>query len=76
MHLSSDRVTRRRVSPQEDRRLEEMIEKMADKSPPWLAKFLRAFAPFVTVAFMVLNFVGPILIKFYALLYKVNGRKG
>lgn len=63
------------VAPQEDRRLEEMIEKMADKSPPWLAKFLRAFAPFVTVAFTVLNFVGPIFIKFYAFVYKVRVRE-
>ena len=57
---------------QEDRRLEEMIEKMADKSPPWLAKFLRAFSPFVTVTFTVLNFVGPVLIKFYGYVYKVR----
>ena len=49
-----------------------MIEKMANKSPPWLAKFLRAFSPFVTVTFTVLNFVGPTIIKFYGFLYKVR----
>lgn len=56
---------------QEDRRLEDMILKVAGKSPPWLANFLRAFAPFVTLAFTIANIVGPVVIKFYALLYKV-----
>lgn len=49
-----------------------MILKVAGKSPPWLANFLRAFAPFVTLTFTVLNIVGPVVIKFYALLYKVS----
>eukprot|EP00903_Cladosiphon_okamuranus_P019645 g18062.t1 len=55
----------------EDRRLEDMILKVAGKSPPWLANFLRAFAPFVTLTFTILNIVGPVVIKFYALLYKL-----
>lgn len=56
---------------QEDRRLEDMILKVAGKSPPWLANFLRAFAPFVTLMFTVANILGPVVIKFYGLLYKV-----
>ena len=61
---------------QEERRLEDMILKVAGKSPPWLANFLRAFAPFVTLSFTILNIVGPIVIKFYALLYKVGTKLG
>lgn len=49
-----------------------MILKVAGKSPPWLANFLRAFAPFVTLTFTILNIVGPVVIKFYGLLYKVS----
>lgn len=56
---------------QEDRRLEDMILKVAGKSPPWLANFLKAFAPFVTLMFTVANTLGPVVIKFYGLLYKV-----
>ncbi|CAN0019210.1 unnamed protein product [Ectocarpus fasciculatus] len=48
-----------------------MILKVAGKSPPWLANFLRAFAPFVTLTFTIANIVGPVVVKFYALLYKV-----
>lgn len=62
----------RNLFTQEERRLEDMILKVAGKSPPWLANFLRAFAPFVTLTFTVLNIVGPVVIKFYALLYKVS----
>ncbi|CAM9879672.1 unnamed protein product [Scytosiphon promiscuus] len=54
----------------EDRRLEDMILKVAGKSPPWLANFLRAFAPLLTLTFKVANTLGPVVIKFYALLYK------
>ena len=53
-----------------------MILKVAGKSPPWLANFLRAFAPFVTLTFTILNIIGPVVIKFYALLYKVSAKRG
>lgn len=48
-----------------------MILKVAGKSPPWLANFLRAFAPFVTLTFTIANIVGPAFIKFYRVLYEV-----
>lgn len=59
---------------QEDRRLEGLIHSVAGKSPPWLAKFLKALAPLVTLTFTVINVLGPFFIKFYALLYKVYVR--
>ncbi|CAM9702415.1 unnamed protein product [Ascophyllum nodosum] len=54
-----------------DRKLEKIIENIADKSPPWLAEFLRGFAPFVTVSFILLNLVGPVLLRFYGRLYQL-----
>ncbi|CAM9753600.1 unnamed protein product [Ascophyllum nodosum] len=54
-----------------DRRLEGIIENIADKSPPWLAKFLRGFAPFVTVFFITFSLIGPVLLWFYGLMYKI-----
>lgn len=54
--------------------MEDMILKVAGKSPPWLANFLRAFAPFVTLTFTIANIVGPVVVRFYALLYKVRAR--
>ena len=51
-----------------------MIESIAGKSPPWLAKFLRGSTPFVTVIFSILSVVGPVLLKFYGFLYEVELR--
>ncbi|CAM9297102.1 unnamed protein product [Discosporangium mesarthrocarpum] len=51
--------------------MESIIENLAGKSPPWLAKFLRAFAPFASGFFVVMNLVGPYIIAFYRAMYKV-----
>lgn len=48
-----------------------MIETLAGKSPPWLAKFLRAFSPFVTVTFTLINIFGPSILAFYKFIYKL-----
>ncbi|CAM9901840.1 unnamed protein product [Sphacelaria rigidula] len=48
-----------------------MIENIAGKSPPWLANVLRAFSPFVTVTYTLLNIFGPSIIAFYVFLFKI-----
>lgn len=49
-----------------------MIENLAGKSPPWLAKALRALAPFMTALHAMINLVGPPILQFYMFLFKVS----
>lgn len=57
---------------QEERRLENMIEQFADKTPPWLAELLRSLAPLMATIVATINVIGPPLVEFYTHLFKVG----
>ncbi|CAM9702484.1 unnamed protein product, partial [Ascophyllum nodosum] len=55
----------------EDQGVNKIIKNIADKGPPWLAKFFRGFAPSVTVTLTILDLVGPVLLQVYGRLYQL-----